>query len=82
MLAASAVDDVVDTLPDGLDTVVGEAGRTLSGGQRQRVALARALSVDPPILVLHDPTTAVDAVTEDRIAVDCGDTGPGGRRFW
>ena len=68
VLAASAVDDVVDTLPDGLDTVVGEAGRTLSGGQRQRVALARALGVDPPILVLHDPTTAVDAVTEDRIA--------------
>ena len=45
-----------------------ERGRTLSGGQRQRVALARALAVEAPVLVLHDPTTAIDAVTEARIA--------------
>ncbi|GAA2526681.1 ABC transporter ATP-binding protein [Pilimelia columellifera] len=55
-------------LPDGLDTVVTEQGRSLSGGQRQRAALARALVADPPLLVLHDPTTAVDAVTEADIA--------------
>lgn len=47
---------------------VGEGGLRLSGGQRQRVALARALAADPPILVLHDPTTAIDAATEDVIA--------------
>jgi len=47
---------------------VGEGGLRLSGGQRQRVALARALAGDPPVLVLHDPTTAIDAATEDVIA--------------
>jgi putative ABC transport system ATP-binding protein len=59
---------VVEVLPAGLDTELGEGGRTLSGGQRQRVALARALATHAPVLVLHDPTTAVDAATEHRIA--------------
>ena len=67
-LAAARADQVVDALADGFDTVVAEHGRTLSGGQRQRVALARALAADPPVLVLHDPTTAVDSVTEAEIA--------------
>ncbi|MGW2014876.1 ABC transporter ATP-binding protein [Streptomyces sp. NPDC001927] len=67
-LAASAADDVAQALPDGVDTVLTERGRSLSGGQRQRVALARALAADPPVLVVHDPTTAVDTVTEARIA--------------
>ncbi|MFI9121211.1 ABC transporter ATP-binding protein [Streptomyces bikiniensis] len=68
-LAAAAADDVAEALPDGVDTVLAERGRSLSGGQRQRVALARALAADPPVLVVHDPTTAVDTVTEARIAV-------------
>ena len=53
---------------DGLDSEIAERGRTLSGGQRQRIALARALAAHAPVLVLHDPTTAVDAATEHRIA--------------
>jgi putative ABC transport system ATP-binding protein len=68
-LAAAAADEVVETLPEGLDSDVGERGRTLSGGQRQRIGLARALAEHPPVLVLHDPTTAVDAATEHRIAM-------------
>ncbi|MBT2526581.1 ABC transporter ATP-binding protein [Streptomyces sp. ISL-99] len=67
-LTASAADDVARALPQGVDTVLSERGRSLSGGQRQRVALARALAADHPVLVVHDPTTAVDTVTESRIA--------------
>ena len=67
-LSAAAVDEVAQSLPHGIDTVIAERGRSLSGGQRQRVALARALATDPPVLLMHDPTTAVDTVTEARIA--------------
>lgn len=67
-MRAARADDVARALPGGAASTVGEAGRSLSGGQRQRVALARALAADPPVLVLHDPTTAVDPVTEARVA--------------
>lgn len=67
-LDAAGCTDLHDVLADGLDSRVGENGQALSGGQRQRVALARALAQDADMLVLHDPTTAVDAVTEARIA--------------
>ncbi|ASR55193.1 ABC transporter ATP-binding protein [Cellulomonas sp. PSBB021] len=60
--------DVLDSVPDGLDGELPEKGRSLSGGQRQRVALARALLLDPEILLLVEPTSAVDAHTEARIA--------------
>ncbi|MEW2129408.1 ABC transporter ATP-binding protein [Streptomyces sp. NPDC005435] len=58
-----------DDFAADLDLPVGEDGNRLSGGQRQRIALARALASDAPVLVLHDPTTAVDPVTEQAIAV-------------
>jgi ABC-type multidrug transport system fused ATPase/permease subunit len=59
--------DVVDGLADGVDEYLAERGRTLSGGQRQRMLLARALSFDADVLVLDEPTSAVDAHTEARI---------------
>ena len=69
VLAASAVDEVAEHLAGGLDEMVGADGVTLSGGQRQRLTLGRALAVDAPVMVLHDPLSSVDSVTEDRVAV-------------
>lgn len=67
-LAAAGCSELARALPFGFETNVGENGSALSGGQRQRVALARALAQNSATLVLHDPTTAVDAVTEAAIA--------------
>ncbi|MDJ1132107.1 ABC transporter ATP-binding protein [Streptomyces iconiensis] len=65
---ASLLTDVVALHREGLDYAVRDRGANLSGGQRQRLSLARALAADSDVLVLHDPTTAVDAVTEQLIA--------------
>ncbi|MFD6229257.1 ABC transporter ATP-binding protein [Streptomyces sp. NPDC060232] len=65
---ASMLTDVVALHREGLDYAVRDRGANLSGGQRQRLSLARALAADSDVLVLHDPTTAVDAVTEQLIA--------------
>jgi ABC-type multidrug transport system fused ATPase/permease subunit len=67
-LRAAAAGDIVDGLPDGLGSPLGNQARTLSGGQRQRVRLARALLADPEVLILLDPTSAVDAHTEAAVA--------------
>lgn len=67
-LHTASAEDVIDALPDGLDTLVTERARSLSGGQRQRLLLVRALLTNPEVLVLVEPTSAVDAHTEARIA--------------
>lgn len=67
-LHAAGAEDLLRILPEGYDSRILDRGANLSGGQRQRIALARAVAADAPVLVLHDPTTAVDAVTEQNIA--------------
>lgn len=67
-LDVASGEDVLEALPDGLDSEVEERGRSFSGGQRQRLALTRALLAQAPTLVLVEPTSAVDAHTEARIA--------------
>ncbi len=65
--SAAGVDAFVDELPNGYDTLIGERGVNLSGGQRQRVALARALATGARVVVLDDPLSSVDTLTERRL---------------
>ncbi|MER6360186.1 thiol reductant ABC exporter subunit CydD [Kitasatospora sp. NPDC001527] len=69
-LAAARLLDFTETLPGGLDTMVGEHGARLSGGQRQRLALARALLADFPVLVLDEPAEHLDLPTADALTAD------------
>ena len=68
--AASAADlaDFIESLPEGYETLIGEGGASLSGGQAQRLALARAFLKDAPILLLDEPTSQLDPVTESQLA--------------
>jgi ATP-binding cassette subfamily B protein len=70
---AADADEFIVNLPEGYDTVIGERGYTLSGGQRQRLAIARTLLVNPPVLVLDDATSAIDAQVEQRIHASLGE---------
>lgn len=65
--AVACFDEVAATLPEGMDTVLGDRGGRLSTGQRQRLTIARAIAKDAPILILDEPTAALDADTEHRV---------------
>jgi ABC-type multidrug transport system fused ATPase/permease subunit len=67
-LHAASAEDILEAIPGGLHATVAERGRSFSGGQRQRLVLARVLTADPEVLILVEPTSAVDAHTEARIA--------------
>lgn len=66
-IKTAELEDFIESLPEGLDTIIGERGGTLSGGQKQRIMLARALAINPKVLLLDDFTARVDERTEKKI---------------
>lgn len=75
-IQTAELSDFIQTLPQGLDTLVSERGTTLSGGQKQRVMLARALAISPKILLLDDFTARVDGSTEKKIIANIAQNYP------
>jgi len=71
----ACMDDYVNGLPNGLDTVLGDRGGKLSTGQRQRLSIARAVVRDAPILILDEPTASLDAATEQRVMANLSEWG-------
>lgn len=67
VIKAANLDELIESLPDGLDTIVSEHGGNLSGGQRQRISIARAFVRDPKILILDEATSALDSISEKKI---------------
>ena len=65
--STAGLDDMIERMTDGLETLVGERGYRLSGGEKQRVALARAILKDPPVLVLDEATSSLDSRREREI---------------
>jgi ATP-binding cassette subfamily B protein len=76
-IATSELADFMDSLPQGLNTIVSERGTSLSGGQKQRIMLARALAINPKVLLLDDFTSRVDKKTENRILCNLENNYPG-----